>query len=219
MNHKTSEHGILTMFDLNVQVKRDFRGDSTGKVSFFSFMARCPPHANLFSVFRSLLTEKGPDEYILVAAQKTWHEARAYCRSRYTDLASVKTQAETNQISSLLTKESWFGLHRKTWAYWSNRTPNTFTNWNQNQPKDRGSTVEACAAVHTTTGKWWDIDCDVENYFICQKVYSRHQQTFKLRFKSRADMTDPALQQQLLQQVQDRAACRSFNFPRDANVA
>ncbi|TNN32929.1 Macrophage mannose receptor 1 [Liparis tanakae] len=145
--------------------------------------------------------EKGPDDYIIVAAQQTWYEARAYCRSHFTDLASGTTRAETNRISSLLTAESWFGLHRKTWAYWSDRTPNSFTNWDQNQPRGRGSPVVACAALHTTTGMWWDVDCDVENYFICQKVYSRQQQTFKLRFKSRADMTDPALQQQLLQQL------------------
>jgi len=132
----------------------------------------------------------------------TWHEARAYCRSRYTDLASVRSRSENTRISSLVTVYTWVGLHRTTWAYWSDRTPNTFSNWNQGQPNIRGTAVDSCAAVGTGTGLWWDVDCRAENTFVCQKVYSRQRQTFRLRLRSKADLKDPAVQQQILDQVQ-----------------
>ncbi|XP_056277361.1 L-selectin-like [Pseudoliparis swirei] len=63
--------------------------------------------------------KKGPSKYILVEAPMTWDEARTYCRSRYTDLVSVRNQSENNQIKSLLTTKTWLGLHRKIWAYWN----------------------------------------------------------------------------------------------------
>ncbi|KAK9529824.1 hypothetical protein VZT92_013894 [Zoarces viviparus] len=140
--------------------------------------------------------EKGPSHYILVKTGMTWQDARTYCRSNYTDLASVRNKSENDDISSLLTECTWIGLRRKTWSYWSDQTPTTFTNWNKN--REGG---ESCAAVNTTTGRWWDVGCDMTNYFICQKVHSRQQQTFKLRFQSEADLTDPALQQQMLEQL------------------
>ncbi|TNN29504.1 P-selectin [Liparis tanakae] len=102
----------------------------------------------------------------------TWYEARTYCRSRYTDLVTVRNQSENEQIFSVMTTITWLGLHRKTWAYWSDQTPNTFTNWNENHPKHTDSRLDSCAA-----------------------------QTFKLKFQSKADLKDPAIQQQLLEQL------------------
>ncbi|XP_056277504.1 C-type mannose receptor 2-like [Pseudoliparis swirei] len=148
--------------------------------------------------------DKGPAQFILVEAQMTWHEARAYCRSRYTDLASVRSRSENTRISSLVTVYTWVGLHRTTWAYWSDRTPNTFSNWNQGQPNIRGTAVDSCAAVGTGTGLWWDVDCRAENTFVCQKVYSRQRQTFRLRLRSKADLKDPAVQQQILDQLHQK---------------
>ncbi|TNN27785.1 Mannose-binding protein C [Liparis tanakae] len=131
----------------------------------------------------------------------TWYEARTYCRSNYTDLVSVRNQSENNQIESLKKKRTWLGLHRKTWVYWSDQTPNTFTNWNENHPQNTDD-KESCVLVDTTTGMWSNDACDIKNYFICQKVYSHQQQMFKLKFQSKADLKDPAIQQQLLEQVQ-----------------
>ncbi|KAJ4923855.1 hypothetical protein JOQ06_028110 [Pogonophryne albipinna] len=63
--------------------------------------------------------EPGPTKYILVRTLMTWHEAVAFCRSKYTDIASVRNLSENNQISPLLSGNTWIGLHRKTWPYWS----------------------------------------------------------------------------------------------------
>lgn len=138
--------------------------------------------------------------YILVQTDMTWDQAMRYCRSNYTDLASVRYMSENNLISSLLTKSTWIGLHRKLWASWSDQTPRTFTNWNKGQPDN--DVPPSCAVVNTTTGTWWDIDCEAKHYFICQNVLSSHYKTMlKLKFQSEADLIDPAVQKQILEQV------------------
>ncbi|XP_037317098.2 P-selectin-like [Pungitius pungitius] len=131
----------------------------------------------------------------------TWHEARTYCRSKYTDLASARNVSENKDIRSVVTDSNWIGLHRDTWAYWSNQRPRTFTNWDESQPNEIRQAENSCAAVSTSAGTWWDVDCNTKNHFICEKVYSRKKQTFKLKFRSEADMNDAAAQQQLLEQL------------------
>uniref|UniRef100_A0A8C4GX81 C-type lectin domain-containing protein n=1 Tax=Dicentrarchus labrax TaxID=13489 RepID=A0A8C4GX81_DICLA len=145
--------------------------------------------------------EQGPSRYILVTTQRTWHEARAFCRSKYTDLVSVRNRSENDHIISLQPKRAWIGLHRNLWAYWSDQSHSTFTNWNEGQPDNNGDTMESCAAVNTTTGTWWDVDCNSKHYFICEEFKIRHKKTFKLKFQSEADLNDPAVQQQILEQL------------------
>ncbi|KAF3833580.1 hypothetical protein F7725_024784 [Dissostichus mawsoni] len=146
--------------------------------------------------------EPGPTKYILVETLKTWHEAMAYCRSKYTDLASVRNLSENNQISSLLSGYSWIGLHRKTWPYWSDKSPNIFTKWATDNPVSTTRTQLSCASVSTTSGKWHDIDCGTNRHFFCQSLPPhQHEARFKLKFQSEADLNDPAVQQQILEQV------------------
>ncbi|KAJ4927782.1 hypothetical protein JOQ06_015584 [Pogonophryne albipinna] len=113
-------------------------------------------------LFVLTLSEPGPTKYILVRTLMTWHEAVAFCRSKYTDLVSVRNLSENNQISSLLSGNTWIGLHRKTWPYWSDKSPNIFTKWATGHP---------------------------------------HEARFKLKFQSEADLNDPAVQQQILEQL------------------
>ncbi|KAL6100162.1 uncharacterized protein ACO6RY_01824 [Pungitius sinensis] len=146
--------------------------------------------------------EKPPSKFILVTAGMTWHEAQAYCRSKYTDLASARNMSENEDIlHSVVTDYTWIGLHRNTWAHWSDQRPRTFTNWDQSQPNQGRQAGNSCAAVSTAAGTWWDVGCDTENPFVCEKVYTRKQQAFKLKFRSEADMNDAAAQQQLLEQL------------------
>lgn len=64
------------------------------------------------------------------------------------------------------------------------------------------------AAVYMTTGKWRVMDLKEEHYFICQNEYFstpevKNQATLtKLKFRSEADMNDPVVQHQILEQVQ-----------------
>lgn len=60
-----------------------------------------------------------------------WTEAKKYCMSNYTNLATVKNSSENELISSLLSTNSWIGLFRKTWNYWSDKSRVTFTTGTQ----------------------------------------------------------------------------------------
>ncbi|XP_040909653.1 C-type mannose receptor 2-like [Toxotes jaculatrix] len=153
--------------------------------------------------------EQGQSKYILVQTEMTWYEARIYCETYYEGLASVKSMSENNQISSLLSESSWIGLYRWQWDNWADSWRTTYTNWHISQPDNSGDTITSCAAVNTTTGTWWDVDCEEKHHFICQKKYfspsssprPQHKTLLKLKFQSEADLQDPALQQQILQQL------------------
>ena len=154
--------------------------------------------ASLFS-----FAQPGPPKYILVETPKTWHEAMACCRSKHTDLVSVRNLSENNQISSLLSRGTWIGLHRKTWPYWSDESPNIFTKWATNRPEYTTRTQQYCASVSTASGKWFDSGCGTTHHFFCQSFPPhQHEARFKLKFQSEADLNDPAVQQQILEQVQ-----------------
>uniref|UniRef100_A0AAQ5XVJ5 C-type lectin domain-containing protein n=1 Tax=Amphiprion ocellaris TaxID=80972 RepID=A0AAQ5XVJ5_AMPOC len=115
--------------------------------------------------------ENGISKYILVKSQMSWYQAKNYCRSNYTDLASVRNTSENSNIKSLVSKDTWIGLYRNFWSSWSDQTPVTFTNWNQSQPDNNGNTVASCTAISPYTGRWWDVQCYMKRYFICQSVF------------------------------------------------
>uniref|UniRef100_A0A668UN62 C-type lectin domain-containing protein n=1 Tax=Oreochromis aureus TaxID=47969 RepID=A0A668UN62_OREAU len=145
--------------------------------------------------------QSGPPMYHIVKPQMTWDEARNYCRSSFTDLASVRNISEHNEILSLLSANTWFGLYRHPWSHWSDLTPTNFTNWNYGQPDNSGSTISSCALVSPASGTWFEANCGETHYFICQDFRSRRKR-LNLKFQSEADLTDPSIQQQLLEQVQ-----------------
>lgn len=164
------------------------------------YQSNVSPHLDPFSLF-SCPSERGPSRYILVNTKMTWHKARTYCQSSYTDLVSVRNMSENDHISSLLSIKSWIGPKRNNWGHWSDQSLTAFTKWNTGQPDIIGKPVGYCAVVNTTTGTWWDVDCKEKHYFICQKVLLQHKMTYKLKFQSEADQNDPAVQQQILEQV------------------
>ncbi|XP_071778850.2 C-type mannose receptor 2-like [Centroberyx gerrardi] len=170
--------------------------------------------------------DRGPAKYILVTAKMTWQQAQSYCEASYTDLASVRNVTEHYNISTLLSDETdraWIGLHRKPFAYWSDDSTSTFTDWEEKQPDNFIPDILQCVLVDTTVAKWYDARCDKPNPFICETVTfppsttepprttaaasgspaagSRHKTTFKLKIRSEADMSDPAVQRQVLQQL------------------
>uniref|UniRef100_A0A3Q3EI00 C-type lectin domain-containing protein n=1 Tax=Kryptolebias marmoratus TaxID=37003 RepID=A0A3Q3EI00_KRYMA len=147
-----------------------------------------------------LFTEQRSSKYILVETLQTWHDAKNYCRSKNTDLAKVRNTLENDEVYKMLEKASWIGLHRKLWSKWSDQSPATFTNWNKGQPDNTGSSKTSCAAVNTTTGMWWNVACDTEQEFICEKLILSKRR-FKLRLQSETDLNDPTAQQQILEQV------------------
>uniref|UniRef100_A0A8P4G0C1 C-type lectin domain-containing protein n=1 Tax=Dicentrarchus labrax TaxID=13489 RepID=A0A8P4G0C1_DICLA len=101
--------------------------------------------------------------FIFVNGPKTWKQAQSYCREEhYTDLASVRNQAENDQIENMnQTRSVWIGLYRDSWK-WSDGSPTSFTYWNNNEPNGD----YACAVIHN--GRWEDCDCDTGLFFVCE---------------------------------------------------
>lgn len=140
----------------------------------------------------------------------SWYQAKTYCRSKYTDLASIRSISEYENISILLTGEgSWFGLHRKPWSKWSDSSNRKFTDWAKGQPRNFNNRSLSCVWVNSTTGQWYDARCTKHLYFICQKITFSpssaetpdHHKTIRLKMQSEADLTEPAIQHQILRQV------------------
>lgn len=111
-------------------------------------------------------SEPGPAKYILVTTRRSWLAAQDYCRSHYTDLASVRNMSEFQNISTLVSAPgAWIGLHRIPWQYWSDGTITSFTNWEDGEPKysDRNVTC-----VSFRKGRWFNRPCDDELPYVCQ---------------------------------------------------
>ncbi|XP_033981492.1 lectin BRA-3-like [Trematomus bernacchii] len=98
----------------------------------------------------------------------TWTEAQSYCREHHTDLASVRNRAENQQLVELFPGGAyWIGLYRDSWK-WSDGSNSSFKYWAVNEPNYRASKV-CVAAAFDNSGKWEDLDCEVEKPFICYR--------------------------------------------------
>uniref|UniRef100_A0A3Q1F481 C-type lectin domain-containing protein n=1 Tax=Acanthochromis polyacanthus TaxID=80966 RepID=A0A3Q1F481_9TELE len=80
-----------------------------------------------------LCYDNSPTPYVIVNTSLTWSEAQSYCRQHHNDLASVRSEEEKNNIQSTVTttgfQRVWIGLYRDPWAFWSDNSTSTFTNW------------------------------------------------------------------------------------------
>ncbi|XP_036070060.1 macrophage mannose receptor 1-like isoform X1 [Oryzias melastigma] len=146
--------------------------------------------------------EQGPSKFIFVSTLMTWDDAKNHCRSLYTDLARVNNETENTEIYALLPRNAWIGLYRRPWSPWSDHTPTNFANWDASQLGGLDPTPLSCGAVNTTTGLWFNVNCEEKHNFICQNLIPPRSRV-KLRFRSGADLTDPQIQLQILEQVPD----------------
>jgi len=131
-------------------------------------------------------SEMASQKYILVYEFKTWAGAQSYCREKYTDLASVRDEAERQQILRLTNvyyhgvfygTDVWIGLHRN--RLWSDQSSSSFTYWlpaiqidyaqpdnGINVPGQMG--VQHCTAVSLQHfGRWTDERCFASLPFFC----------------------------------------------------
>ena len=107
----------------------------------------------------------------------TWTEAKRYCRQHFTDLASVRSQTENQQIQEMLPGNTnvWIGLFKDPWK-WSDGSKSSFTCWSDNQPDENGLIGECVASVIITNMQCYDWTCDYTLPFFC---YSGEYFVFK----------------------------------------
>ncbi|KAK2894317.1 hypothetical protein Q8A73_016801 [Channa argus] len=121
--------------------------------------------------------------YYLLSDGKTWTEAQSYCRSKYTDLATVQNDQQLAELNQFIGSDyySWIGLHSEseTWR-WSLENKNyyvggeaDFRMWTAGAPFLNQIYNKVCVLIRTS-GKWEDADCSNTLPFICYNGTLNH---------------------------------------------
>ncbi|XP_067100235.1 proteoglycan 3-like, partial [Osmerus mordax] len=97
-------------------------------------------HVQMLTLLSVVSNDPGKPKYILVLGPRTWRDAQIYCRQSYTDLASIRNQAENIEIQQLVLGENssaivWIGLFKDDWK-WSDGSTSSFRYWLTDQPYD-----------------------------------------------------------------------------------
>ncbi|KAK2833971.1 hypothetical protein Q5P01_017860 [Channa striata] len=144
-------------------------------------------------------------DFILVNDLKTWTEAQLYCRDNYTDLASVRNQAENDEMKMMLTQNTWIGLHRNSWK-WSDGSVNSFSYWYPGAPVP--TTTATCIGAYY--GKWYNFNCNYQFFFLCFEAHIiRKVVQVKLKKTDSVEMED--LKDDLLQKFSQTLKDRSLD--------
>uniref|UniRef100_A0A1A7YGZ3 C-type lectin domain-containing protein n=1 Tax=Iconisemion striatum TaxID=60296 RepID=A0A1A7YGZ3_9TELE len=146
----------------------------------------------------------GNVNFVFINNLMNWTDAQRYCRQHYTDLASVRNMSENEQIRKQVTGYTWIGLYKNTWK-WSNGPLFMYNYWQAGEP-DGGN--ESCTTANfANSGRWVDRTCGVEKPFICYHDPEPLWRTVikvKLVKPSALDLKDPAVQEDLLQQLKQK---------------
>ncbi|KAM4521373.1 putative C-type lectin domain family 20 member A [Odontesthes bonariensis] len=147
------------------------------------------------------VTKQNKKNYVYISQGETWKSAQEYCRKHYTDLAMIENEEENAEANR--TKPSgttpWIGLYRVPWT-WSDKSKSSFTNWDPNDKSNTGGNQHC--VLEYNSHQWHDGVCSQQKPFICHQV-PRMTSTFKITTETDADLTDPAVYSQVLQQMND----------------
>ncbi|XP_014869516.1 PREDICTED: macrophage mannose receptor 1-like [Poecilia mexicana] len=143
--------------------------------------------------------------FTVINTLMNWTQAQSYCRTHYTDLASVRHSADNENLKAAKPAEEavWLGLFRDQWK-WSNGSLLTYPHWASGEPN---GPVENCAGMDfTNSGYWADWECHLAKPFICyyEVPFTNHVMKVKLVGSSSVDLKDGAVQGGLLGQLQQK---------------
>lgn len=122
-----------------------------------------------------------PRRYFLVTKKANNTEALSYCRTKYTDLASVHNEQDIHELQhySNGTLPVWIGLQADTEAWtWSLENPsyygegeNGFRSWHPGQ-RDGSRHHKMCTTIRSSG--WVYEDCTLPFNFICYDGKNSH---------------------------------------------
>uniref|UniRef100_A0A8P4K9Z9 C-type lectin domain-containing protein n=1 Tax=Dicentrarchus labrax TaxID=13489 RepID=A0A8P4K9Z9_DICLA len=137
-----------------------------------------------------------PETKILVEIPMKWIDAQYYCRVHHTDLFSVRNQAENQEIQSMVPagKLTWIGLFGDSWK-WSDGSNSLYRFQWQGSLDNLG---EGPNCAHFYNRKWSVRSCHTKSMFLCHYFKKRSV----LRISTDFDMSDPDIQQQILNQLE-----------------
>ncbi|XP_046714907.1 asialoglycoprotein receptor 1-like [Silurus meridionalis] len=134
----------------------------------------------------------------------TWPDARTYCQTYHTDLASCLNSADNDLLVAIkvVQGDSWIGLHRDMdmWK-WSDGTYAPNIPWFPGQP-DNYFGSEDCAVVYS--GHFYDEQCTNLHYIFCDTISPMRSQILRLQVKSNETGFDPAVQSSILEQMKQK---------------
>uniref|UniRef100_A0A3B5MMI9 C-type lectin domain-containing protein n=1 Tax=Xiphophorus couchianus TaxID=32473 RepID=A0A3B5MMI9_9TELE len=105
-------------------------------------------------------------KFFYISTSMNWTDAQSYCRLHYTDLASVRSLQENEQIRTARPAglTVWIGLYKDTWK-WSNGNLFLFSYWASGEPQ--GGVENCTVANFRLSGQWEDWPCGLEKTFVC----------------------------------------------------
>ncbi|XP_063150062.1 hepatic lectin-like isoform X2 [Candoia aspera] len=103
-----------------------------------------------------------------------WHEAKAYCERKQSQLVIIDSLAKQNFIQTRTRNERfWIGLHDQhtegewKWVDGSNYRTG-FKNWKEGEPNTYQGRDEDCGQVWIN-GEWNDFICTSDSFYVCEK--------------------------------------------------
>lgn len=104
---------------------------------------------------------------VYVQEKKNWSEARNYCIKHYTDLSSISSKEEDDELlTGRQPKDSsvWIGLYKEDndmWK-WSGEVNASYFNW-----AEQNNTSEENSCVAQDINGWHKMNCDQKFHFYC----------------------------------------------------
>uniref|UniRef100_A0A8D2ZTY5 C-type lectin domain-containing protein n=1 Tax=Scophthalmus maximus TaxID=52904 RepID=A0A8D2ZTY5_SCOMX len=111
-------------------------------------------------------------QYHYVARPMIWADAQSFCRLSFTDLATIESIEEMNQLINTVSSagsDVWIGLYSTIEWRWSDGGY-SFRHWDSvNNPLDSLSVICGVADLHKS-GKWKLFPCDRKLPFVCYSI-------------------------------------------------
>ncbi|KAK5623341.1 hypothetical protein CRENBAI_015620 [Crenichthys baileyi] len=145
---------------------------------------------------------------VLVQPPMKWADAQRYCREKHTDLVTVRTLAQNEEIRSMVPagKLVWIALSGDTWK-WSDGRQNVFRYWQQGQP-DHSENRSNCALADALAGGTWRAEsCETKASFLCHS----YKKAFVLKISTDYNVCDPTLPAKQIQKSSHRVG--GFTWP------
>uniref|UniRef100_A0A3P9N4Q7 C-type lectin domain-containing protein n=1 Tax=Poecilia reticulata TaxID=8081 RepID=A0A3P9N4Q7_POERE len=142
----------------------------TGAVSTRVSMQSLWPTVQLTIWFSSGLFPGKAATFFYISTLMNWTDAQSYCRLHYTDLASIRSLQENEQIRTMRPAglTVWIGLYKDTWK-WSNGNLFLFSYWASGQPQ--GGVENCTVADFSLSGLWEDWPCGIEKASVLAKTF------------------------------------------------
>ncbi|KAL0967011.1 hypothetical protein UPYG_G00303400 [Umbra pygmaea] len=104
--------------------------------------------------------------------QKTWFEAREYCKAIGGDLLSVHSDADMQPLMKYRFSSAWIGLSAQdpnVGYVWTDGSPVSYQKWRTGQP-DNWKNAESCAEMRRwfRYNDWNDLNCEDYNDWLCE---------------------------------------------------